>query len=90
MDSFAVPVMSEKQYQSFRREIGPDLADTYDEWLKFLGDKRAEAIRRGESVIEVEVDFDQFIAFCGAQWRSRDLKALLDFAIEKAARKKKK
>ena len=87
MAIFHVPILRRDQYEAFRREVGPDLADTYDEWLKLIGDRRTEALRRGETLVEVEVNFDKFIEFCRTRGTSPNLKTLRDFAIEGAALK---
>ena len=50
---FHVPVISADQYESFRREIGPDLADTYDAWFKLFAQQRDEMLRTGQTVVEV-------------------------------------
>lgn len=79
---FRVPVIPADQYDAFRRTVGPDLADTYDEWAKRFVETRKQHWQRNETVVEVEVKHDQFIAFCNATGTKPDIKRLLDFAIE--------
>jgi len=81
---FPVPIIHPAQYDAFRRAIGPDLPDTYDEWLQHTIKHRGERLRQGETLVEVEVDYDQFIAFCAATGTAPNAKTLLDFAIKKS------
>jgi trehalose-6-phosphate synthase len=50
---FVLPVFNPAQYDAFRREIGANLADTYDEWCKLFADEVSEAMRQGDTVVEV-------------------------------------
>ncbi len=58
---FPVPNIPKHQFDSFRRELGPDLPDTYDEWFEFVRKHRIERLRQGETVLDVEVDYNQFL-----------------------------
>ena len=82
---FPVPVIRPDQYDSFRRAIGPELGDTFDQWTKLFQERKNEIIRRGETLALVPVDFDEFSRFCGATGTQPNLKTLLDFAITKNA-----
>jgi hypothetical protein len=86
--AFAIPILRRNQYEAFRREVGSDLANTYDGWLEYLGDRRVEATKRGETMVEVEIDFDHFMMFCRTRGRNPNLKALLYFAVEKSTGQK--
>jgi hypothetical protein len=61
---FSVPVLRPEQYDAFRRDLGSDLADTYDGWLEFVHKHRSERLRQGGTLVDVEVDHDQFVRFC--------------------------
>ena len=63
---FPLPVIRPEDYDAFRREVGSDLADTYDEWLDLHREQVDEARRRGDPVAEIEVKLDEFIGFCRA------------------------
>jgi hypothetical protein len=78
-----IPIISPPQYDSFRREAGIDLPHTYDEWLQLAGDHRREVGRQGDTTLDVQVDYDDYIKFCTASGAARDRKSLYDFAMEK-------
>ncbi len=86
MATFPLPIIRPEEHQSFRDTIGPDIADTYNEWLKLHAQEINEHLRRGETIVEIEVEFDEFIRFCRARDTTPNKKALHDLAIEKAAR----
>ena len=81
---FPIPIIPKHQYDAFRRELRPDLSDTYDQWLEFVRQHRSERLRQGETILDVEVDLDEFTRFCATNGTKPNLKSLLDFAIEKA------
>jgi hypothetical protein len=82
---YPFPVFTPEQYDAFRQEIGPDLADTYDEWLKLHREQCNEAIRRGETWVEIEVKFDEFVAFCRATGAPTNADTLLKFTVKKSS-----
>jgi hypothetical protein len=82
---FPFPVIHPEDYESFRREVGPDLANTYDEWLNLHREQIDEARRRGLTIAEIEVKFDEFIGFCRATGTPPDLKTLRDFTVKKTS-----
>lgn len=86
--NFILPVLREKDYDAFRRDIGPDLANTYDEWAKLFADDLAKAKRRGETTIKVEVNYDEFIRFCRAEGHEPNSELLRRFAVFKNAKRK--
>lgn len=81
---YPLPVFTPDQYAAFRKEIGPDLADSYDEWLKLHREQCDEANRRGESWVQIEVKFDEFVAFCRATGTPANTDTLLKFTVKKA------
>ncbi len=85
--SFPIPLIRPEYYNAFKREVGPDLADTYDKWRDLHAKDSAERIRRGESLVEIHVDPYEFIRFVQLRGVAGNLKTLLDFTIEKAAGK---
>ena len=82
------PAICAQDYDAFRRALGPDLADTYDEWLKLIADRINEVRRGGDTVAQIEVHFDEFFGFCNATRRATNLNSLLEFAIEKSLAQK--
>jgi hypothetical protein len=85
---FLLPILRPHQYDAFRREIGLDLANSYDEWAKLFADDLAKAQRRGDSTFEVEVDYDEFIRYCSAEGHKPDAELLRRFAVFKKATSK--
>ncbi len=85
---FALPVFRPEEYQAFRREVGANLADTYDEWAKAAAEQRDEAIRQGKSLVDIEVHYDEFIRHCRATGEKADPKTLLAFAVKRIPRDK--
>jgi len=73
------------EYQTFRCDVA-GLADTFEEWCKLLAEEVAEVEKRGQTVVEIEVRHDEFMAYCRTTGQTPDLEILLDFAeIKKAA-----
>jgi hypothetical protein len=83
--TFPFPIIPKADYPAFRAAVGPELADTYEEWLKRHANQIDEARRRGENIAEIEVNFDEFTRFCSSTRTTPNLKTLLDFTIEKSA-----
>ena len=76
---FPVPIIPKHQYAAFRHEVGSDLADTYDEWIKVVQKLRGDELSPGETLVEVPVDRERFMAFCAATGIAPNGKTLLDF-----------
>ena len=53
---FPVPIIPRHRYAAFRHDVGSDLADTYDEWLKVVHKIRGDEFGPGETLVEVPVD----------------------------------
>ena len=68
-------------YDAFRRDVGPNLADSYDEWAKLCASEIAEARLQGKNVVLAPVNFEDFTRYCRANGRKPDPQSLLDFAI---------
>jgi len=74
-----VLTFSENEYDSFKRLIGANLAYTYNEWKKFINNEVADADRSGDTVVKIEVKYDEFIAYCKANGKDADSQVLLSF-----------
>lgn len=79
---FPFPVISEEDYPAFRRDVGPHLADTYDEWLKIHREQIEESHRNGDTVAEIEVKYDEFMVFCRTTGATPNANTLLDFTVK--------
>ncbi len=77
---FVFPVIRPEDYNSFRRDIGRHIADTYEEWAKLVAGEVAKARRDGKTVIERVVDYDDFVRYCRGIGKAPDAAVLLQFA----------
>lgn len=84
MRKMVLPVFTPEQYDAFRKEIGADLADSYDEWLKLHREQCEEAIQRGEQWVQIEVKFDEFVAYCRATGAPADMNMIRLFSVKKS------
>ena len=74
-----LPYISAADFEAFRVLMKDEIAPTFQEWLN----RRSERIALYYStpgIIEVYVNPKDFSAFCSANSRGRDGRALLDFA----------
>lgn len=85
MDQYPIPVFAAQDYEAFRRLLGSDLPDTYDEWLQFHERKTRQLLQVGQDVRAIEIHPDEFYRFCAARGTTANGKTLLDFAAEKHA-----
>jgi hypothetical protein len=83
--AFVFPVISRKDYNAFRRDVGPNLADTYDQWSNRFANDLAEAEKRGYAVVDVEIKYGELIEYCRINRRNPDPQTLLDFTNYKRA-----
>jgi hypothetical protein len=87
---FVLPVVPERDYDAFRRDVGPNLPDTYNEWRKIFLHDLANAVRQGKNIVEVEVHYDEFMAHCATNGLKHNAQALLDLAERKRASRQPK
>jgi hypothetical protein len=80
---FVLPIIGRKDYDAFRRDLGSKLAGTYDEWAKLLSNEADAARRLGKTVVEVDIDYDEFTRYCVASGKKPGPLVLLQFAIHK-------
>ena len=80
---FVIPVIRRNDYDAFRHDVGSTLANTYDEWVKLLTKEVAEARQSGKTVVEAEVNYDEFTAYCRANGKKPDPMVLLEFAAHR-------
>lgn len=79
-----LPFFRSQDYSLFRALV-PDLPRGYINWFDLYRRELRTLVRRGDRPIEVLVDPDAFDEFCHLRRCARNLKALEDFVIEKAA-----
>jgi hypothetical protein len=80
---FVLPVIRRQDYDAFRRDVGPNLATSYDEWARLLANEVAEARRIGKTVVEAEVNYDEFTRYCRTSGKKADPMTLLEFAMHR-------
>jgi hypothetical protein len=80
---FVIPVIRREDYDAFRRDVGSTLAHTYDEWVKLLAKEVAEARKSGKTVVEADVNYDEFKRYCRTAGKKPDPLVLLEFAAHR-------
>ena len=86
MDEDILAVIDQNDYESFRRILGGNLPDTYDEWFKFHSQEIADHLRLMHSFREIQVYPDEFADYLRPFGRVADVVSLRNLAIEKATR----
>jgi hypothetical protein len=81
---FPFPVLSPKACASFRGQVGPQLADIYDEWREVHREQCDSALQRGDTLAEIEVNADALERFGRTTGKVPNLKNLLYFTIKKS------
>ena len=74
-----VPVIRREDYNAFQRDVGPTLANSYDEWTALFSAEVDSARQQGKTVVETEVRYGEFIRYCIANGLKPDPMTLLDF-----------
>ncbi len=80
-----LPLINPSDYDAFRGILHGYIADTYDEWGDFHVNEAANLLRFGHTYDEIKVYPDEFADFLRRRGMHPSLKALENFAIEKAA-----
>ena len=80
---FVLPVIRREDYEAFRRDVGPNLANSYDEWTNIFSGEVAEARRLGKTVVEVPVEYNEFTRYCAANGKKPNPQTLLDFVAHR-------
>ena len=82
---FFIPILRLKDRDAFKRTLNTNLPAAYNEWQKRLAKDIAEARRRGDTLVKVEIDYDKFLRYCSALGEKLDGKLLLEFAANEKA-----
>jgi len=77
---FVLPVIRREDYAAFRRDVGPALASTYEEWVSLFAKEVAAARGAGKTVVEIVVNYGDFERYCSTNGYRPDPIVLLDFA----------
>jgi hypothetical protein len=83
-DIFPIPLITREQYDTFRSLNGSDLPDTYDKWLQLQTKQKVERGRIGYTIKEIRINPDEFTRYCTPRRITPNLKALMDFTVEKS------
>jgi hypothetical protein len=83
---FYKPVITAQNYAAFQR-ILKDAPKTFDEWSHVRTQHLAHIEGSGGRVIDIDIDPDEFTAYCHETGAPYTLKSLDDFAFEKGSRK---
>ncbi|HEX4273330.1 MAG TPA: hypothetical protein VHZ32_18200 [Rhizomicrobium sp.] len=80
---FVLPVIRREDYDAFRHDVGPNLANSYEEWARLFADEVAGARLAGKTVVEVPVEYTEFTRFCAANGKKPNPQTLLDFVAHR-------
>ena len=84
-----LPIILKEDYEAFQRILHPNLPDTHNEWFYLHAKERADYEGRRHTVIEVEVNPNEFTGFLNARGDKANLHTLGTFTYEKGLREKK-
>jgi hypothetical protein len=87
-NSYFLPRIAPRDYETFRDFIHPHAPNTYDEWADLMMQRRNEFARRGFDIVEVNVNPNEFTSYCASTGEARDLAALARFVEGIATRNK--
>jgi hypothetical protein len=74
-----LPIIQQKDFEAFRRILGNDIPDTYDEWCNFSADRGLTVTRQGHVAISIEADPYEFAAWLATDKTQRGLNGLDNF-----------
>lgn len=77
---YVLPIIRPEDYNAFRRDMGYNIANTYEEWAKLVAVEVAKARQDGKTVIERVVAYDDFVRYCRGVGKIPDAAVLLHFA----------
>jgi hypothetical protein len=78
-----IPTILKHHYEAFRKVLGRDLPDTYNEWLYLTNKRSLENAATGNISQAIEVDPNEFVRYQRATGASTDLHSLDNFTYEK-------
>jgi hypothetical protein len=61
---FVLPIILSENYQAFRRDIGPMLASSFEEWARIFANEVAAARLEGKFVLEKVINYRGFTQYC--------------------------
>lgn len=64
MATWFIPTIAKTDYESFRRVLGRNLPDTYDEWLYLANKRSLDNIAKGNESKPIELNADEFARYC--------------------------
>jgi hypothetical protein len=88
MPKFSIPIIREQDYESFRRILKDDIPATYEAWrnrqLRQKAQLGAQWLDSLAEFIEIEIDPNEFTAYCDRTHSNYTVESLDRLAIEKA------
>ena len=85
MDVAILPLISPNNYVAFRRLLGSDIPNTYNEWLKLQTKEIRGFVRAGLVTKTIGVNSDEFSRFLRARGAKANIVSLRNFTIDKDA-----
>jgi hypothetical protein len=76
-----LPVIRSEDYAAFRRDVGPKLVGTYEEWAMLFASEVANARKQGKIVVETVINYEEFTRYCRRKGFDPDPVILRDFAM---------
>jgi hypothetical protein len=85
MDVEVFPLILPNDYAAFRRLVGSDIPDTYDEWFNLQRKEIREFVQAGRATKTIEVHSNEFSRFLRERGANANIVSLRNFTIEKDA-----
>jgi hypothetical protein len=80
-DVIYMPRIASADFESFRHILKKEIATTFEEWTEGYRERVAHWSETSR-IIEIDINPDDFIAFCRGKSRGYNARSLYDFAAE--------
>ena len=80
-----LPIIQSGDYETFRRMLGRDIPDTYDEWCNLMANRSLQVTRGGHTARGIEIHPDEFSVWLTAPGRERTFHSLEGLAFVKGS-----
>lgn len=87
-----LPLIHEKDFEAFRRLLGPNLPDTYDGWRQLSDDRALKVVKftgGNHHAVLIEADPDEFATWPPAEGKRHTLHDLDRYIDAKASRRER-
>lgn len=80
-----LPIINSEDYQAFRRILGPNLPDAYDDWRQLISERSLQVARSGHTARGIEVHPDEFTVWLTGHGQDRSANGLDNFVFYKGS-----